>query len=1632
MHVGGRPDAVEIAGNAHFPVNKGGLCVKGWSAGGTLAHRERLTVPLVRAASGELIPATWETAIETIAGRVRGIQASHGPDAVGVFGSGALTNEKAYLLGKFARVALRTSNIDYNGRFCMSSGAAASVRAFGLDRGLPFPLEDIPQAGAVLLAGGNPGETMPPLMQYFAAQRANGGQLVIADPRSSTTAQWATLHLRLRPGTDAALANGLLHVLIADGLIDDQYIARRTDGFDEVRGVVRLYDPDRVERITGVPAADLRRAAHILGSASSSMVLTGRGPEQQSQGVHNALAYINLALALGQVGRPSGGYGCVTGQGNGQGGREHGQKADQLPGYRRIDDPEARRHIAALWDIREEDLPGPGQSAFEMLSSMGEDGGVRGLLVFGSNIAVSTPDARRIQQRLRALDLLVVSDFFLSETAALADVVLPSAQWAEEQGTMTNLEGRVILRSRAFAPPPGVRTDLEAIVALAAALDRQAWFPSSDPRTVFDELRQATAGGPADYRGISYERIRAGDGVFWPCPDPAHPGTPRLFTEHFPTPTGRARFHAIHHQAAAEPTDESFPLILTTGRVLAQYQSGTQTRRIAELQALASEPFAEMHPATAASLGVAAGGEIALTTRRGTTRLPARLTDAIREDTVFVPFHWGGDQSINRLTNPALDPISRMPEFKVCAVKAQPVASARPDLHHRWSLEEAVRVCDCNGVSKARIVEAVLAGARSLQSVCDTTRAGTGCGSCRPEVQALIDATSRRLDAPGAKAPGLQRGLKAPRHDALSTPDVARGLQPPRQAPQSFTGSDLSAVALAKAEAPGATAPARVANDAMEHTVTMTSSDAPTGPRKRSLVVVGNGMAGVACVEQILKHAAQFDITIFGDETHVNYNRILLSSVLAGEKSSEQITLNPIEWYRQNGIQLRVGVRVTDVDARQKTVTADDGSVTSYDTLLLATGSSAWMPPIAGLDLDGVFAFRTLDDTRALLGRAGGGTRAVVIGGGLLGLEAARGLQVQGCEVTVVHLMDTLMERQVDAVGGAMLRRKIEELGVRVLVGRSTKAIVGEGRVAAVEFGDGERIDADLVVVAAGIRPNVELGRRAGLTVNRGIVVNDHMETSSPDVFAVGECVEHNGVCYGLVAPLIEQAKVLAATITGNKGPAYTGSVLAAKLKIMGVEVFSAGDWTDAGVAEPVRFEDPALGVYKKVVLRDNRLAGVILVGDTSDSHRYMDWLRSAADLSDRRRHLLFPPPVEDGGLDIAQIPDSATVCGCVGVTKGAIIEAIHTKGLNTLSQLKEHTRASTGCGSCTARCQEILKAVAPEFEEDGKKVMCGCVAFTQENLREILRSQRLRSVQDVLDIYGNGVGCEVCKPALSYMMDMLWCGDHDEDRSARFINDRVHANIQKDGTFSVVPRIRGGVTSPAELRRIADVAEKYQVPMVKITGSQRIDLLGVKKADLPRVWADLGMPSGQAYTKGMRMVKTCVGTDFCRFGTQDSTGAGIEMERRFENLFTPHKVKMAAVGCPRNCAEATVKDVGLIGIEGGWQVVVGGAAGKSVRQADLLVTVETTDAALEAAELFFQYYREHANYLERTYDFVVRVGMDKVRKDTVYAPAEARAGLLDRLRKSKERSRDAWLEGREPVHPSQFIPLRPLEEVNP
>lgn len=668
MHLNESAGALSVTANHRFPVNRGGLCIKGWSATATLDHCDRLRTPLMRHADGTLQPVSWETALTAAAQRIADTQRRHGVDAVGVLGGGGLTNEKAYWLGKFARVALGTANVDYNGRFCMSSAAAASTRAFGIDRGLPFPLADISHAPVILLIGANPAETMPPVMQYFEAQQKNGGVLVVVDPRRTATAAWAARHVRLRPGTDAAFANGLLHVLIRDQLIDEAYIANRTEDFESARRTALLYWPERVEQITGIPEATIVDIARMLGKAARAFVLTARGPEQHAQGVTNTLAYINVSLALGLPGQPFSGFGTITGQGNGQGGREHGQKADQLPGYRSLTDPVARQHIASVWNIAEESIPKPGKSAYELLDSLGRD--VRTLFVMGFNPAVSAPDATRVTERLRSLDTLIVSDFFLSETARLADIVFPSAQWAEEDGTMTNLEGRVILRRRATSPPEGIRTDLEIISALAARLGKGQAFRTSASRDVFDELRRASQGGVADYFGITYERIEAEDGVFWPCPSIDGPGSPRLFENGFFTASGRARFHATPHHEIADTRDAEFPLHLTTGRSLAHYQSANQTRRVTELQSIAAEPVAEMHPTTARAANIADGDRVTLTSRRGSASFRVQLTRAIREDTVFVPFHGTAAQPINHLTCAALDPISRMPEFKVCAVRA--------------------------------------------------------------------------------------------------------------------------------------------------------------------------------------------------------------------------------------------------------------------------------------------------------------------------------------------------------------------------------------------------------------------------------------------------------------------------------------------------------------------------------------------------------------------------------------------------------------------------------------------------------------------------------------------------------------------------------------------------------------------------------------------------------------------------------------------------------------------------------------------------------------------------------------------------------------------------------------------------
>ncbi|AZM77844.1 nitrite reductase [Streptomyces sp. KPB2] len=734
---------VEVSDRADFPVNRGALCGKGRTAAQVLAPGARLTSPLVRAADGTLAPAGWDEALDRIARNLGRTRAQYGADSLGVFGGGGLTNEKAYALGKFARVVLGTSQIDYNGRFCMSSAAAAGTRAFGLDRGLPFPLEDIPRTGCVILVGSNPAETMPPSLRYFTELRENGGTLIVVDPRRTKTAEQADLHLAPRPGTDLALALGMLHLVVAEGRVDEAYVEERTSGWEEARAAAMAHWPEHVERITGVSVPELREAVRLFCAPEAAMVLTARGPEQQAKGTDTVGAWINLCLATGRAGRPRSGYGCLTGQGNGQGGREHGQKADQLPGYRKLTDPAARRHVAEVWGVDPDSLPGPGRSAYELLDALGTD--IRSLLVMGSNPVVSAPRAAHVEGRLRSLDFLAVCDVVLSETAELADVVLPVTQWAEETGTTTNLEGRVLLRRRAISPPEGVRGDLEVLHGLAGRLGVEKGFPV-DPEEVFEELRRASAGGPADYSGIDYRRLARENGVFWPCPaQPAaddthtaapgtgssgsstgrgtrtatgsggsmstgsggsmstgsgsssstgtgsstdagvglraapHPGTPRLFLDRFATDDGRARFAPVAHRPSAEEPDDAYPVLLTTGRVVAQYQSGAQTRRVAELNAAAPGPFVELHPRLAARLGAAEGDPLAVVSRRGRAVAPARITTAIRPDTVFMPFHWPGEGRANTLTNPALDPASRMPEFKVCAVRVEVARRPSPD-----------------------------------------------------------------------------------------------------------------------------------------------------------------------------------------------------------------------------------------------------------------------------------------------------------------------------------------------------------------------------------------------------------------------------------------------------------------------------------------------------------------------------------------------------------------------------------------------------------------------------------------------------------------------------------------------------------------------------------------------------------------------------------------------------------------------------------------------------------------------------------------------------------------------------------------------------------------------------------------
>ncbi|MBT2655788.1 NAD(P)/FAD-dependent oxidoreductase [Bacillus sp. ISL-18] len=778
---------------------------------------------------------------------------------------------------------------------------------------------------------------------------------------------------------------------------------------------------------------------------------------------------------------------------------------------------------------------------------------------------------------------------------------------------------------------------------------------------------------------------------------------------------------------------------------------------------------------------------------------------------------------------------------------------------------------------------------------------------------------------------------------------------------------------------------------------------------KQKLILVGNGMAGVRAIEEVLKlNREDFEITIFGSEPYPNYNRIQLSTVLQGGTSVKDITLNDNQWYEDNGITLFIGETVVSIDKERQVVMTDKGRVEPYDKLIIATGSNPFMLPLPGADKEGVTAFRNIKDCEKMIEYSKQYKKAAVIGGGLLGLEAARGLLNLGMEVDVIHIFDYLMERQLDRSAGKLLQKELEKQGMNFLLEKHTAEILGKKQVTGVKFKDGSKIKADLVVMAVGIKPNIELAQKAGISVNRGIIVNDYLETDTPDIYAVGECAEHRGTAYGLVAPLYQQAQVLAKRICGIEEEGYQGSVLSTQLKVSGVEVFSSGKINEDEDTKVYKMYDDWSGVYKKVLIEDGKIAGAVLFGDTKDGNQLLGLIKKGASIEE---YLESSKSQSSEVSLVAEMADEEIICGCNGVSKGTIMEAIRTQGLTSVDQVKGCTNASRSCGGCKSLVADLLACtLGDQFKADEKEAICSCTTLSRDEIVEEIRAKRLTHIREVMNVLGwKADGCSKCKPALNYYLGMIYPTEYQDEKEARFVNERLHANIQKDGTYSVVPRMYGGVTTSEDLRKIADVADKYQVGTIKVTGGQRIDLLGVKKEDLPKIWAELDMPSGAAYAKGLRTVKTCVGESYCRFGTQDSIGLGIRLEKKFEGLNTPHKVKMAVSACPRNCAESGIKDVGVVGTDGAWEMYVGGNGGTHLRAADLLFKFKTDDELVEMIGAYLQYYRETANYLERTSAWVDRLGLDHIRE--VLSDAETVKMLNFRIDEALSIVQDPWKE---------------------
>ncbi|MEX2204866.1 MAG: nitrite reductase large subunit NirB [Myxococcota bacterium] len=1518
---------VGVRGDETHPANRGRLCSKGRALHETVHLPDRILQPAARRAKGApLEPTRWDAALERLSGSLRSALALRGPESVGFYLSGQLTTEDYYAFNKLAKGFLGVNQVDSNSRLCMSSSVSGYQRAFGVD-GPPTCYEDIDHADLLLVVGANMAFCHPVLFQRIEAARGRAQDrpaLVVLDPRRSATAERADLHVALRPGSDGVFLTGLLAELARRGRLDRAYIAAHTEGFEALEAILPEFGAERVERECFVPRAQLARVADLFAGARAALSLWAMGVNQSAHATDTVNAITNLHLAGGQLGRPGAGPFSLTGQPNAMGGREVGAMATLLAAHRSLGSEADRRELEALW--RSGPISAvPGRTAVELFEHAAQ-GGLEVLWIVATNPAVTLPDQRIVRRALERTPLVVLQDVVsTTDTVAFADLLLPAAGWAEKAGTMTNSE-RGVSRLREAVPPPGEALPDWRIAALVAKrLGFGAEFAWRDDTEVWSEHAATTRGRDCDMSGMTPARLESGP-LRWPCPSPAHPGSDRLYTQaSFPTPSGRARFVVPQRFANAEVIDDERPIALTTGRLRDQWHTMTKTGRVPRLLAHAPEPSLELAPADAAREGIADGDRVRISSARGSFEMRAAITDALPSGLVFAPMHWSAafapDALVNAATHATLDPVSKQPELKHAAVRVERVAHAPRETPAASVLRV---VCSCHGVPAGAIRGAIAEGARSVLAIGAACRAGGSCGTCGPELATLL-------------------------RDALA------------QAPES---------------------------------------------RRETVVVVGNGMVGHRFVEKLVEYdtARRFRVIVVGEEPRPAYDRVHLSDLFAGRTSAE-LALADADAYLGMGVELRTGERVVSIDREAACVVTGAGARIAYDRLVLATGSAPFVPPLPGRELEGVFVYRTIEDLDAIRAYAHGARSAAVLGGGLLGLEAAKALRDLGLETHVVEAAPRLMPRQLDLSGASALRRRIEALGVHVRVGAQTQALVcaerddaadlapddpafldaggevagdpdgDEQRVAALRFADGERLDVDLVVISAGIRPRDELAADSGLARGErgGVIVDDRLRTSDPRIQAIGEVALHRSVVYGLVAPGYAMAEVAALQLVTDGEPGarvFTGADLSTKLKLLGVDVASFGDPFAANADEhAIVCSDAARDVYAKLVLSDDRtrLRGGMLVGDVSEYGRLLQLVREGGPLPERAEELLYGPR---SSLEPSPGADDATlVCSCNSVSRGSLCRAIRVGSLENLAAVKQSTRAGTGCGGCLPLVSGILREELAARGLASATALCEHFAYSRRELFEIAKIGAVRSFEALIASHGQGDGCEVCKPTVASVLASLWNEPIQTQATIQDTNDRFLANIQRGGTYSVIPRVPGGEITPEKLIVLGQVARKYGL-YCKITGGQRIDLLGARVDQLPEIFEELvaaGFESGHAYGKAMRTIKSCVGTTWCRYGVQDSTALAIRLEQRYRGIRAPHKLKSAVSGCIRECAEAQSKDFGVIATEKGWNLYVCGNGGSKPRHAELLAADVDGETLVRYVDRFLMYYIQTADRLTRT-----------------------------------------------------------------